>query len=76
VVININRYDSQLPKEFLLDTTWSIKDIQGNQTLLVQGSIVREPLASSTYEDLVAAQSQALGTLSEEIAKAFIELMP
>ena len=75
VVININRYDSQLPKEFLLDTTWSIKDIQGNRTLLVQGSIVREPLASSTYEDLVAAQNQALGALSEEIAKAFIELL-
>ena len=76
VVININRYDSQFSKEFLLETTWSIKDIQRNQTLIVQGSIVREPLASSTYEDLIAAQSQALGTLSEEIAKAFMELMP
>ena len=75
VVININRYDSQFSKEFLLESTWSIKDIQGNQTLLVQGSIVREPLASSTYENLVAAQSQALGALSEKIAKAFIELM-
>ena len=76
VVININRYDSQFSKEFLLETTWSIKDIQRNQTLLVQGSIVRKPLASSTYEDLIAAQSQALAVLSEEIAKAFIELMP
>jgi len=75
VVININRYDSQFSKEFLLETTWSIKDIQRNQTLLVQGSIVRKPLASSTYEDLVAAQSQTLAVLSEEIAKAFIELM-
>ena len=75
VVINIDRYDSQFSKEFLLETTWSIKDIQRNQTLLVQGSIVRKPLASSTYEDLVAAQSQTLAVLSEEIAKAFIELM-
>jgi uncharacterized lipoprotein YmbA len=76
VVININRYDSQFSKEFLLETTWSIKAIQGNQTLLVQRSIVRKPLGSSTYEDLVAAQNQALGTLSEEIANAFMELMP
>ena len=75
VVININRYDSQFSKEFLLETTWSIRDIQRNQTLLVQGSIVRKPLASSTYEDLLAAQNQALGALSEKIAKAFIELM-
>lgn len=76
VVININRYDSQLSKEFLLNATWSIKDLNGNKPLLIQNSIIRESLASSTYEDLVAAQSQALGTLSEEIAKAFIELMP
>ena len=76
VVININRYDSQLSKEFLLNATWSIKDLNGNKPLLIQNSIIRESLASSTYEDLVAAQSQALGTLSEEIAKAFMELMP
>ena len=76
VVININRYDSQLAKEFLLSATWSIKDLNGKQLLLVRNSITREPLASAGYEELVAAQSKALAALSQEIAAALIEVVP
>ncbi len=77
VVININRYDSQLAKEFLMDATWSIKDLNGNKPLLIRNSIIRETLVSaSTYEGIVAAQSRALATLSEEIAQAVLEMVP
>ncbi|MGB5746531.1 MAG: PqiC family protein [Desulfobacterales bacterium] len=76
VVVNINRYDSQLSKEFLLDATWSIKDLGGNKLLLVQNSIIRESLASSTYEGLVAAQSKALAALSQKIAAALLDVVP
>jgi uncharacterized lipoprotein YmbA len=76
VVININRYDSQLAKEFLLSATWSIKDLNGKQLLLIRNSITREPLASAGYEELVAAQSKALAALSQEIAAALIEVVP
>ena len=76
VVININRYDSQLAKEFLLSATWSIKDLNGNKLLLIRNSIIREPLASAGYEELVAAQSKALAALSQEIAAALIEVVP
>lgn len=75
VVININRYDSRLSKEFLIDATWSIKDLDGNKPLLIRNSIIREPVATSTYEGLVATQSKALATLSEEIAKAVLDLV-
>ena len=76
VVININRYDSQLSKEFLLNATWSIKDLNGNKPLLIRNSIIRESLASSTYEGLVAAQSKALAALSQKIAAALVEVIP
>jgi len=76
VVININRFDSQLSKEFLLDATWSIKELKGNKLLLVQNSIIRESLASSTYEGLVATQSKALAALSQKIAGALVEVVP
>jgi len=76
VVININRYDSQLAKEFLLSATWSIKNLNGNKLLLIRNSIIREPLASAGYEELVAAQSKALAALSQEIAAALIEVVP
>ena len=76
IVININRYDSRLSKEFLLNATWSIKELKGSKLLLVRNSIIRESLASSAYEDLVAVQSKALAALSEEMAKAFLEVVP
>ena len=76
VVVNINRYDSQPSKEFLLNATWSIKELKGSKLLLVRNSIIRESLASFTYEELVAAQSMALAALSKEVAKAILELVP
>jgi uncharacterized lipoprotein YmbA len=76
VVININRYDSQLAQEFLIDATWSIKDLKSRKLLLVRNSTIREPLASAEYEELVAAQSKVLAALSQEIAAALIEVVP
>ena len=76
VVININRYDSQPAKEFLIDATWSIKDLKSRKMLLLRNSTLREPLASAEYEELVAAQSKALAAMSQEIAAALIEVVP
>ena len=76
VVVNINRYDSQPSKKFLLNVTWSIKELKGSKLLLVRNSTILESLASSTYEDLVAAQSKALAALSREIAAALLEGVP
>ena len=76
VVININRYDSQLAQEFLIDATWSIKDLKSRKLLLVRNSTIREALASAEYEELVAAQSKVLAALSQEIAAALIEVVP
>jgi uncharacterized lipoprotein YmbA len=76
VVININRYDSQLAQEFLIDATWSIKDLKSRKLLLVRNSTIRESLASAEYEELVAAQSKALAAMSQDIAAALIEVVP
>jgi len=76
VVININRYDSQLSHEFLIDATWSIKDLKSKKLLLVRNSTIREALASAEYEELVAAQSKVLAAMSQEIAAALIEVVP
>ena len=76
VVININRYDSQLAKAFLIDATWSIKDLKSKKLLLIRNSTIRESLASAEYEELVAAQSKALSALSKIIAEAVLESVP
>ena len=76
VVININRYESRLSKEFLLDATWSIKDLKAHETLLIRSSTIQEPLTSAEYEELVAAQSKALAELSRQVANAIVEVIP
>ena len=78
VVINIDRYDSQLAKEFLLKATWSIKNLNSKKhnLLLIRNSTIREPLASAAYDELVAAQSKALAAMSREIAAGIIEVVP
>ena len=76
LVININRYDSRLAKEFLIDATWSIKDLKDNKLLLIKNTTIRETLASAKYEELVAAQSKALAALSSIMAEAVLELAP
>ena len=76
VVINTNRYDSRLAGEFLLNATWSIKDLKAKKLLLIRNSIIRESPESATYEGLVAAQSKALAALSREIAAALVEVAP
>ena len=76
VVVNINRYDSQLSKEFLLDATWSIKDLNNIKVLAIKNSKIEETLTSAGYEELVAAQSKALGALSKEIAAEIVKVVP
>jgi uncharacterized lipoprotein YmbA len=76
VVIIINRYESQLAREFLIDATWSIKDLQNRKLLLIRNSTIRETLASAQYEALVAAQSKALAAMSQEIAAALAAVVP
>ena len=76
VVININRYESRLARAFLLNATWSIKDLKESKTLLIRSSTISETLASADYEELIAAQSKALAVLSKEIATAFLKVAP
>ena len=76
IVINVNRYDSQPAKEFLLNATWSIKDLNDNKLLTIKNSEIREPLTSANYEDLVAAQSKALAKLSQQIGEELVKVVP
>ena len=76
VVISINRYESRLSGAFLLDATWSIKDLEGPKELAVQNSKIKEPLTSAGYEELMAAQNKALAALSKKIAAEIVKVVP
>jgi uncharacterized protein len=70
VMVDVMRFDGQLGGSVWLDSRWSI--IEGHENKLVQAhrSSIVEPVTGSTYDDLVAAESRALGKLSQEISRA------
>jgi uncharacterized lipoprotein YmbA len=74
VTVEVTRFDTKPNGDVFLAARWSIFQGDREKMLLVQDSTFSEPSASGNYEALVAAQSRALGRLSEEIADAIREL--
>jgi hypothetical protein len=70
VVLDIGRCDGRLGDAVWLEARWSI--LKGSEKKLVKTmrSSIREPVTGTDYTALVAAQSQAVAKLSQEIAVA------
>ena len=74
IVLNIHRFEGKLGKDILLDLHWMVFDQKARKALFIKRSKIREPMASGDYEALVFAKSQALATLSRQIAHKLITL--
>ena len=67
VILDVEQFDGLLGEHVLLNVTWSVVDQTGTNQLVVKNSIIKEQVSDKGYEALVAAESQALGTLSQAI---------
>lgn len=70
VVVDVVRCDGQLGDAAWLVARWSVFGGPEKKLLKTKRSSLREPVTDASYAALVAAQSQALATLSQEIAQA------
>jgi uncharacterized lipoprotein YmbA len=70
IIVDFNRLDGRFQGEFVLDAAWSFKSKKRKDPLLVEKSIIREPISTPDYKGIVAAQNKALAALSDEIADA------
>ena len=70
VILDIVRCDGRLGDAVWLEVRWSIIGGPGKKLLKTHRSSIREPVTGADYAALVAAQSRALGKLSQEIAEA------
>ena len=52
----------------------TIASLPDGKAVVVEDATVEQPVASDSYEDLVAAESSALGSLSRRIAERLAEL--
>jgi uncharacterized lipoprotein YmbA len=74
IKMDISRFDGRLGDEVELIVRWAIFDGQGNIVHGVKSTHLIEPTRGGGYAEMVAAQSQALASLSRVLADAIIEL--
>jgi uncharacterized lipoprotein YmbA len=70
VAVTIQRLDGSLERNAVIDVIWTIADGDMEQSLLSKRSVITEPVEKPDYDSFVAAQSRAIGILSEEMADA------
>ena len=75
-IIRIQRFDVVPGKTVTLDARWFILEREGRRRLVERISQIRIPFSGKSYDDIVSAQSMALGELSREIASVARTLPP
>jgi uncharacterized protein len=73
--VEMNLFDAVPGRSVLVKATWSVSSPDGTKSLLVRGSTVSQPLTDKGSSAVVAAMSQALGALSQEIAAGIKSLL-
>ncbi len=68
IVLDVLQFDGSPGQQIMLNVTWTITGQDGRNALLVRKSMITQPVSGSDYEVFVSSKSQALATLSREIA--------
>ncbi len=74
VTVQVLRFDAVPGEGVALDAHWVILGDDGRRMLLMRGSRIRQPVLGTGYNEIVAAESLALGKLSRDIAAALQSL--
>ena len=69
IPLEIVRFDGERGKDLVLNVDWQILANGGDTQLISKRSSFEETVAGTSYDDMVAAQSRALGRLAREIAE-------
>jgi uncharacterized lipoprotein YmbA len=74
VLLEVREFEGVPGEKVRLRALWTIAPTAARGTPTIQESIVEQPIASKSYEDLVSAESVALGTVTRTIAEALVGL--
>ncbi|MCP4115541.1 MAG: membrane integrity-associated transporter subunit PqiC [Desulfobacteraceae bacterium] len=66
--LTVERFDGRFGGDVVLNVAWFVINQANTKRSVIKHSRISEPIGGDTYEDLVAAQSRALGTFSRAIA--------
>lgn len=74
VLLDVREFDALASGNVVLRVRWTIASGRDGAALVVQESRIEQPVASSSYDDMVAAESAALGTVTRQIAERIASL--
>jgi uncharacterized lipoprotein YmbA len=69
VYVTVRRFEGKAGMNVTLDTIWQIVDVNSDKSLLIRHFVQTFPVVGSDMSAYVQTQSDALETLSQEIAK-------
>ena len=75
VAVDVIRFDATPGKEVWLKAKWTIFGQDGKTPAMVRESDIREAVSSRDAANIVAAMSQALGKLSQEMANGIASVL-
>jgi len=74
IELNVSRFDADKSGVVTLNAKWIIRDPRSSRILLVRESALTQQASSTSTAAEVAALSQTLGSLSQAIASAILQL--
>jgi uncharacterized lipoprotein YmbA len=76
VAVQITRFDVSTAGEAVVSATWRVWDRAGTKTRLTASTTTRAQSPGATYQDRVAALSQAIADLGGDIARSLVKIEP
>lgn len=74
VLLDVREFERRSGGSVVLRVRWTIVSMKEGEAVALEESRVEQPPASSSYDDLVAAESEALGNISSQIAERIAAL--
>jgi len=74
LMVHINQLEGGLGGTAKLDANWRISHRKSKEVLATKEALIEQAAGAGGYDALVAAQSRAIGILSQEIAKQIRDL--
>jgi uncharacterized lipoprotein YmbA len=76
VAVQITRFDVSTAGEAVVSATWRVWDRAGTKTRLTESTTARAQAPGATYQDRVAALSQAVADLGGNVARSLARIEP
>jgi hypothetical protein len=69
ILLDVSEFEGVRGETVRLRVRWTVASVADGRALAVEESLVEQPVASPSFDDLVAAESAALASVSRQIAE-------